>query len=321
MNNHSESKPTNNRTFPIIAGILGLLLIGAIIYAVNLNNQLNDYQNQAATLNTKVGDLNQIQTNLETELGELTSTYESTLDENATLNQTIEEKVKRINSLKAQIRKVKANLSASEQDNAAVRAELAKLEDLKSQLETSMLALQDANTNLQESETRLTGELMTTKGIVSELEDQLAELTTVNTKMENRLMTLAPAGFRADEFRIDIEKKNDKLTSKARQAKEINVQFNLDNVPSEKFGKHDIYLAVTDIYGKTITQIPSTMVSISTPNEPLKVEVADIQSVDLKQKQSIEMSFQPEERLSAGEYNLMVYSDAGYLGSTGFRLR
>lgn len=322
MTNHSESKPTkNNRTFQIIAGVLALFLLGAIGYAVSLNNQLNDYQNRAANLNTKVSDLNQVQANLETELGELTSTYESTVDENATLNQTIEEKVKSIKSLKSQIRKVKAKLSASEQDNATVRAELAKLEDLKTQLETSMLALQDANTNLKDSETRLTDELMTTKGIVSDLENQVAELTTVNTKMNDRLVTLAPAGFRADDFRIDIEQKNDKITAKARRAKEINVQFNLDDVPADKFGKHDIYLAVTDIFGKTIAQVPSTMINIPTPTEQLKVEVADIQSVDLKAKQSVAMSFQPSEKLVAGEYNLMVYSDTGYLGSTGFRLR
>lgn len=322
MANHIANQNNNtNRNTKIFAGVLGALFLLAVGVAFYLNSQLSDYQNQAANLNTQVSDLNEIQSGLEVELGELTSTYEGTLDENATLNQTVEEKVKAINGLKAQIGKVRKELATSKEDNAVVKAELANLEQIKMDLENSMLALQEANTTLQHSENRLTGELTAMQHMVEGLNEQVAELTSVNQKMENHLMTVAPAGYRADDFRIDIEKRNDKLTAKARQAREINVMFNLDDVPVEKQGEHEIYLAVTDIFGQPIEGIPTQTVSIPSPNENLKVAVADSHKMTLKGKQSVEMSLIPEDKLSAGDYNLMVYSDAGYLGSTGFRLR
>lgn len=320
-NQIANQNQKSNQTPKILAGVFGALLLLAVGVAFYLNGQLNDYRGQAANLNTQITDLNTAQAGLETELGELTATYEGTLDENVTLNQTVEEKVKAINGLKAQIGKVRKELAASKEDNEVVKAELARLEQIKADLENSMLALQDANTKLQGTETRLTGELATMQNMVEDLNNQVAELTEVNQKVENHLFTVAPAGFRADDFRIDIEKRNDKLTAKARQAKEINVMFNLDNVPSEKQGEREIYIAVTDIYGKPVAALPTTSVNVPSRNKNLKVDVVNAKKMTLKGKQSIEMSLIPDDKLSAGDYNLMVYSDAGYLGSTGFRLR
>ncbi|MFK7932953.1 MAG: hypothetical protein AB8G22_05545 [Saprospiraceae bacterium] len=316
-----NQKSNSNQTPKILAGVFGALLLLAVGVAFYLNGQLNDYRSKAANLNTQVTDLNAVQTSLETELGELNTTYEGTLDENATLSMTIEEKVKKINGLKAQIGKVRKQLAASKNENQVVKTELARLEQIKGDLEQSMLALQNTNSQLQNNETQLTGELATMQTMVEDLNSQVAELTAVNQKVENHLFTVAPAGFRADDFRIDIERRNDKVTTKARQAKEINVMFNLDNVPTEKQGEREIYIAVTDIYGKPIAALPSQMVSIPSRNENLKVDVANTKKMTLKGQQSIEMSLVPDNKLTAGDYNLMVYSDAGYLGSTGFRLR
>lgn len=311
----------SNNAAKIAAIILGILFLGAVGYIFHLNGQLDSFRNKTANLNTTVEDLNAEQENLEKELGELNVSYETSQAENATLNQTVEEKVKRINTLKSQISRVRKELESSRGDNAAVKAELAKLEQIKKDLEGSMANLEEANSKLAASETKLTGELTTMKGMVNDLNAQVAELSASNNKMEDRLMKVAPAGYRADQFRIDMERRNDKVTAKAKKIREIKVNFNLDNVPSEKQGEHEVYLAVTDIFGNPVTGISTQTVSIPARNENLKVEVAAVQKMNLGNKQKVEFSIQPDAKLSAGEYSLMVYSDSGYLGSTGFRLR
>lgn len=305
----------------IAAIVLGLLFLGAVGYIFHLNGQLDEYRGKTANLNTTVEQLNQEQASLEQELGELNVSYESSQAENVTLQGTIEEKVQRINTLKSQINRVRKELKTSQSDNETVRAELARLEQIKSQLEQSMTNLQAANTQLENSEARLTGELATMKGMVEDLNAQVAELTESNNQKEAHLLKVAPAGYRADDFRIDMEQRNDKVTAKARRIREIKVNFNLDNVPAEKQGAQKVYVAVTDLFGNPVSGIATTTVSIPAPNENLKVEIAAEQAVELSEKQEVAFSIQPEAKLSAGEYSLMVYSDAGYLGSTGFRLR
>lgn len=316
-----KNQNDNSNAAKIAAIVLGLLFLCAVGYIFYLNGQLNEYQGKTANLNSTVEELNTEQATLEKELGELNVNYESTQAENVTLQQTVEEKVARINSLKAQIGRVRKELAESKGDNETVKAELARLESIKAQLESSMANLETANSKLAASENRLTGELTTMKGMVDDLNEQVAELSSSNNKMESRLMKIAPAGYRADEFRIDMEKRNDKLTAKARKIREINVMFNLDDVPTEKQGAHKVYVAVTDIFGNPVEGIATTTVNIPAPNENLKVQVAAEQDLDLKGEQKVEFSIQPESKLSAGEYSLMVYSDSGYLGSTGFRLR
>lgn len=317
----NQNDNSNGNAAKIAAIVLGLLFLGAVGYIFHLNGQLNDYRGKTANLNTTVEELNTEQENLEKELGELNVSYENSQAENVTLQETVEEKVARINSLKSQISRVRKELESSRGDNETVKAELARLESIKAQLESSMANLENANSKLQASETRLTGELTTMKGMVEDLNEQVAELTASNNKKEAHLLKVAPAGYRADEFRIDMERRNDKVTAKARKIREIKVNFNLDNVPADKQGAHKVYVAVTDIFGKPVEGISTTMVNIPAPNESLKVEVAAMQDVNLQDKQKVEFSIQPDAKLSAGEYSLMVYSDSGYLGSTGFRLR
>ncbi|MEL6944874.1 MAG: hypothetical protein AAFO82_19630, partial [Bacteroidota bacterium] len=147
------------------------------------------------------------------------------------------------------------------------------------------------------------------------------ELRQMNQDMTDRLYRMAPAGFTAGNFAVNIERKNEKLTSKAKQAKEIKVNFDLPYVPAEKQGKTELYLVVTDIYGNPVKSPSSSTVSVPSPQDDLKVDVVDIETVNLKESQSLAMSFAPEEKLTAGEYHLMIYSDEGYLGATAFRLR
>jgi hypothetical protein len=143
-------------------------------------------------------------------------------------------------------------------------------------------------------------------------------LTSANTKLTNRLKILAPAGFRADNFTVTSADKKDRLTTKGKKIEEITVKFDLNNIPEEYQGNRSIYLVLTQFNGNPVTVVPGKDVNLTFGEEAVNVHAADLENIDLKDRQSMTMSFEPTDNMTPGTYNLMVYSDNGYLGSTGF---
>jgi len=150
---------------------------------------------------------------------------------------------------------------------------------------------------------------------------QLEDLNAKNIKMESRLFTLAPAGFQATSFQIQVADRKEKLTTKAKQARAIKINFDLANIPTELQKEHEIYLVVTDNEGIPVKKIASTPMDVPTANGALKVEVAGVETIALNEHQKISMAFQPTDKMDAGLYNVALWSNAGYLGSTAFSLR
>ena len=317
----SSSKTTTDTAFKVATIVLSILLIATVVTAVIFGMRSNDYEKQTYKLHSNLDELNDVQLGLEEELAGLEANYKTQVVENESLQLTIEEKVEEIESLQSKIRKVRNQLKNSEANKAQMKERLLQLEELKVALENDVLNLKDQNAALVSAKDELNEVLVAREIEIQELSGQIVSLTASNQKMQERLYKLAPAGYRAGNFAIDVQTKRDKLTSKARQAKEIRVKFDIPHVPTEAQGKHELYLVVTDIHGNAVKAIPSNTINVPTPNEYLKVEAAAIKEVDLKNTQSVAMAIATEDKLEAGEYNLMVYSDAGYLGATGFRLR
>lgn len=310
----STQSKGSNTTVWILSTLLAIAVITTVYFGIQSSN-LSDQSDDLAT------QLDQTRTDLEGQLGELETSYNDQVAENDTLSAEIQTKVQEVEELQGKIANMRSQLASSKANAKEIKAKLAQLEALKTDLETEITGLTDQNEQLATANFALNEELITTKGEVNKLNAQVAELTSSNEAMNQRLTTLAPAGYRADNFRIAIQKRNDKLTSKARKADEVIVSFNLDNVPADRHGDDEIYLAVTTIAGNPVAQIPTKQVNISTKSAPIKIDAADAKKVSLESNQRLDMSFKMEDDLDAGEYNLVVYSNKGYLGSTGFRLR
>lgn len=298
----------------VLGGLL-ILAIGGIFY---FSNQANQMQDRSVSLATELEDT---RTNLEGELSEVQTSYEVQVAENDSLSVQIQEKVVEVEQLQKKIGSMRRQLASSKANATAIKEKLAKLEALKNELESELGGLKEQNEQLAAANFNLTSELNSSKAEIDNLNTQVADLTDRNEAMHNRLMTLAPAGYRADNFRVVMQKKNDKLTSKAKRVDEITVSFNLDHVPAEKQGDGEVYLAITTLGGKPVKAVGGNTVSVPAIDEQIKVDAADIQKVSLKDSQRLDMSFKMKEKLAAGEYNVLVYSNAGYLGSTGFSLR
>lgn len=297
-----------------LAAVMTVVAILAIYFGV----QSNKYQHLSTDLSAELDDT---RTKMQEELAVVQSAYDTQVVVNEGLSADIETKVQEVEDLQAKIKQARNQLATSKANTDEIKARLAQMETLKTELEADLLALQGQNDSLAQTNSTLTLALDESKLQVEQMSTEIANLDQQNKELDRRLTLLAPAGFKADNFRIAVERRNDKLTSRARRADEIVVHFDLDNVPSEKHGSHELYLTVTTPDGTPVAVLPTEQVSVPAANEPMQIRAADVEQVDLTQTQTVAMSFNPNKDLEAGEYNIFVYSDAGYLGATGFRLR
>lgn len=311
-----ETKGSN--TAQKIAWIFAGLLLVAAAFAVYFGFQSRKYQDLSTSLNAELDDT---KIKMEEDLAIVQSAYDTQVTANEVLTAEVERRVEEVTQLQQKIEQARSQLASSKANSDEIKERLARMETLQAELEADLLSLQGERDSLIETNSTLVLALNKSEMKVEQMNTEIANLTAENIELDRRLSIIAPAGFRADNFRIDIERRNDKLTTKARRADEIVVKFDLDNVPSEKQGEREIYLTVTALDGNPISDIPTETISVPAANEPLQVSAADIEELTLGRSQTVAMSFRPDKNMGAGAYNIFIYSDAGYLGATGFRLR
>jgi septal ring factor EnvC (AmiA/AmiB activator) len=311
----NQSGANNNQNWKVAAGILGLLFVGALIFGIMFFNKYQSTVDKAADLGTQ---LDSTRTQLEGELASLNSSYGAQIALNDTLSEDLQKKITEVEDLKVRIAKARKDLKSSQANIAEIQARLDQMEELKVALEQDIFGLKEENQSLASSNQALNTELAATKDEVNTLNKNVMALTSANEKLTGRLKTVAPAGFRADNFTVSSATKKDKQTSKAKKIDEITVSFDLNNIPEEFQGSRDIYLVLTEFNGNPVAAVPGKEVTLKFGNEPVHVRAADLEKVNLKARQSMIMSFEPTDNLTPGTYNLMVYADNGYLGSTGF---
>lgn len=311
----NQSGNTSNQSWKVAAGILGLLFVGALIFGIMFFNKYQATVDKAADLGTQ---LDSTRTQLEGELASLNTSYGAQIALNDTLSVDLQKKITEVEELKVRIAKARKDLKSSQANIAEITARLAQMEELKVALEQDIFGLKEENQSLASSNQALNNELTATKDEVNTLNKNVMALTSANEKLTGRLKTVAPAGFRADNFTVSSATKKDKQTSKAKKIDEITVSFDLNNIPEEFQGSRDIYLVLTEFNGNPVAAVPGKEVTLKFGNEPVHVRAADLEKVNLKARQSMIMSFEPTDNLTPGTYNLMVYADNGYLGSTGF---
>jgi len=310
--NNSENQGIGWKVASII---MGVLLIGAIAFGVMYYNRHNDASHRAIDLSTQ---LDNTRTQLEGELATLNTAYDDQIIKNDTLSADLKQKIAEVEDLQVRIDKAKKDLKSSQANNKKIQVRLDQMEELKVALEKDIAMLRDENVALAESNHQLNTELTTTKDEVVNLNTKVMSLTAANSKLTNRLQILAPAGFRADNFTVTSADRKDKLTTKGKKIDEITVKFDLNNIPEEFQGNREIYLVLTEFNGNPVAVVPGKEVNLTFGDTPVNVRAADLEKVDLKDRQSVTMSFEPTDDLNPGTYNVMVYADNGYLGSTGF---
>ncbi|MDX1407274.1 MAG: hypothetical protein R3330_04050, partial [Saprospiraceae bacterium] len=261
------------------------------------------------------------ETELQDHLSTLEEDYALRISENETLQAEVSEKLEEINTLKKNVSYAERQLRESKKNTEAVREKLVQLEELKASLEADMVALTEEKAMLERTNQQLQEMVIASEMEVEKLNSHVAALTNMNARLEQRIASIAPAGFTADNFVITAHRRNNKLTAKAKRAEMINVSFDIKHVPASYQKEHEIYLVLTDFEGLPIETVPTMRATIRTGDGQWPIDAAQVETVKVSGPQVVAMTIAPELELEPGTYNLLVYADNGFLGATGFHLQ
>jgi len=214
----------------------------------------------------------------------------------------------------ALIRKIRAQ---SSRDLKELRAQVESLKIAKTEYETIVAVLRAENEQLIAENDALKTENAGLKGNNDELSAQVSNLA---KKLEDQVRRTQSAAFKATSFRVEVERRNDKLTARAKKARELMVSFDLADVPEPFQGAQKLYLSITDENGKPIAAQNPTKVTIHAPSGDIPVIAQQTRMVNLETTQRLSFTYKMEEKLSAGNYVVAIYCDKGLLGVSSLRL-
>lgn len=304
----NETRSTQKTAIAIIAGILLVAALGAVIWYVKSANA--EKARQAALIET----LTLEKTNLESSLDSLQRELLSVQSENEELEgkvsasaSVIEQKEIVIKQLKNQntkeLSQLQGQVASLQKAKAEYEAILAVLRAENEQLKAEIAALKAENAGLRDSTVQLSAK-------IGDLDSKLAE----------QVKKTQSARFKATSFRVEMERKTDKLTAKARRVRNLTVSFDLADVPEQYRGPQKLYLVITDANSKPIAAANPTKVTISAPTGDIPIIAQQTRTVNLVETQRMTFNYKLEEKLKAGNYIAAVYCDSGLLGASSFRL-
>jgi hypothetical protein len=254
-----------------------------------------------------VDSLSEVKAGLEKHLDDLESAFTDLRTENGDLANRLAVTTKVVEQKDALIKSIKAQ---NTRDEKALREQVQQLQTVVDRYETIIRVLDQKNAVLTAENNRL-------KGVTDSLTEEISDL---GLRLESQIRRTMSAQYKATGFRIELERRNDKLTQRASKARELRIFFNLNQVPRNFQGNQKFYLVISDDFGRPIPCENPIYVSIPTDRGPVAIEAQASQLQNVIDNQRVEMLYKLEERLKKGSYVVAVYSDKGPLGVASFRL-
>lgn len=203
------------------------------------------------------------------------------------------------------------------QDLEALRQQVEQLKTEKIALETIITTLKAENEQLKQQNAQLAGENQELKGANQDLNTKVNDLA---KKLEEQILKTQSAVFKATSFRVELEKRGDRLTTRAKKAREIFVSFDLADVPQPYQGKQKLYMVISDEKGTPIAADNPTKTTIYAPSGTIEVMAQQVKDVNLVTTQRMSFNYKFDEKLKSGNYVVAIYCDKGLLGASSFRL-
>ncbi|MCK6694999.1 MAG: hypothetical protein L6Q97_23230 [Thermoanaerobaculia bacterium] len=305
------SENQNSRVYSIV--VTALLIISAILgyfFWQKSRNMISESQERQATLDS----LTQVKTTIESELDSLSMAYSNLRTENESLQGKVTNTAAIIEQKEITIKQIKASSAKNLEE---LRKQVADLQAAKREYETIVTVLKQENEQLKAENARLTGENEQLKGEKQQLSGQVTDLA---KQLEEQIRKTQSATFKASSFRVEVERRNDKLTTKARRARELLVSFDLADVPQPYQGPQKLYLVITDDKGVPIAAKNPTKTTVYAPTGPVEIMAQQVKQVVLESTQRMSFAHQLEDKLKAGNYVVAIYCDKGLLGASSFRV-
>ncbi len=289
------------------------------MWGFQLNNEKTELISSKEKLEMEMGDMLSLKESLEIEIDSMSTTLEDLSFTNETLVKELKDEKSRVSRRNRQIKGLKSDLETTANnaagEAASLRGQIQDLINTKFALQENITALQFQNDSLQ----NVTGILASDLAIAK---DENVALTNMNNTIQEEVGKLTLANFKASAFRVEVAKKNaTKVTSKGRRAKNIQVSFDLTNVPDKYQGVRPIYLVITDDKATPVKLDNPIKAKVVVNGQTQELIAAQAKDTNIAANQRLSFNHAFSEKLAAGFYRVAVYTDIGLLGASSFRLR
>lgn len=301
----------NTRAYGIAVTIL--LLLSAALGFVFWQKAKN-YRLENERIETEKNNLQREKDHLTASLDSLYAAYSDVRIENENLQGRLSSSAEIIQKNEIVIRQIRAQ---STREVGELRKQVEDLKRIKTEYETIISVLQKENEDLRNENTRLTQENTQLKGEREELSGQVSSLA---KQLEDQIRKTQSASFRATSFRVELERRNDKLTTKARRVREVNISFDLADVPANFQGPENLYLVITDEKGNPIKSDNPMKATVYAPTGPVEIMALQKKAIVIQQTQRLSFTHKLDERIKTGNYVVAIYCDKGLLGASSFRV-
>ncbi len=302
----------DNKGLIAIAVILGIALIAALIWGFNRSSKVETLTTENYQTNESLEAMMQLRDQLATQVDSLAGAYGNLATTNEELQGNLSGTQQELSNAQGALSRAKKNSAVEVND---LRKQIEELISARSGLESSITALQTENEELRARTGVLESDLAMSK------EDNEA-LNKMNETIQGEVKRLTLDNFKASAFQVDLtQKRGEKVTAKSGRARNIDVSFDLANVPEEYQGVRPVYLVITDETGTPINTINATKATVKVGGKTQEILAAEAKEVNIGASQRLSFSHGLEDKLKAGFYRVTAYTDIGLLGASSFRLR
>ena len=298
------------RTSPILIAILSVLAIGlfaSFIWANSKSEENGQLKANNAHLSSQLAQLDSLKMDLQHEVDSLIATYTALAQENEELQSKLVQKDGLIARKTALVKNVR---SASASDIRGLKQQMQDLINLKVNMEVSIHEIYRQNDSLKV-------EIVKKEEEVEVVKKEKKILTQLKENLENDL-TLS--NFKATAFRVEVEGKKGKVTSKGKRARNIVVSFDLNEIPAKYQGTRPLYMIIKDEQQNVIATDQFYPVTISRGDQTLNIHAVMRQQAEIGADQRINFNYDLEDKLQEGYYRIEIYTDIALLGVTSFRV-
>lgn len=299
------------RNWAILSTVLLILSSAAAVWMWQKNNSLSDEflaQDQTiAALEAERGRLN-------ASIDSLSNAYDYIRAENDSLQGAVAKSEHLIREKAAEIDRIRRK---STRNLKELREQVTEMQKAKTEMETVLSLLRAENAQLKAENARLAGENEQLRGEKDQLSSQVGDLA---EKLAEQIRKTQSARFKASSFRVEVERKGDKQTTRAKRVREIMVSFDLADVPETYQGPQKLYLVISDDKGVPITSANPIKVTIDAPSGAIPIIAQQSKNIQMTQTQRLQFTHKLDDRLKKGHYLASIYCANGLLGVAGFRL-
>ena len=295
-----------------VSGLALLLLTGILVFLFWQKSNRAELENNR--LDAEMQGLELEKSMIERELDSLRIDYqyvqlenEALCGQSATTSQLAAQKDLAIQQIRAE----------NQRGQAALHRQVEELRKSKIEYETLITAVRGENDRLRAINRQLTGEN-------TQLRDKNTQLTTQKERLarllEEQIRRTQTTRFKATSFRVEILRKSELLTARARKAREMYVRFDLADVPENFRNVQKLYLAITDEKGRPIHSLNPIKTTVQAPTGPVAVLAQQVKQVALGKTQRLSFAYKFDDRLQSGNYVVAIYCESGLLGIASFLL-